>query len=137
MNNTYDHIRLRRAAPKMLEVLREIERHDNVQGILHDCLIDEIKEVIADASPIERNQLHEVSWTYFTGVIEQKSIVHVTADGGETTLCGKGGARSGNEVTVWKAYAPPTDARRCKCCANRSNHIFKHDQTRCGFQLKP
>ena len=129
MNNTYDHIRLRRAAPKLLGVLQETERlisEGRLQGI-HDCLLDEIKEAIAEASPIERNQLHEVSWTYFTGVIEQKSIVHVTADGGETTLCGKGSARSGNEVTVWRANHPHTALRRCKCCANRSNHIFKHD----------
>jgi len=129
MNNTYNHIRLRRAAPKLLGVLQETQRlisEGRLQGI-HDCLLDEIKDAIAEASPIDRDQLHQVSWTYFTGVIEQKSIVHVTSDGGETTLCGKGSARSGNEVTVWEAEQPPTDVRRCKCCANRSNHIFDNE----------
>ena len=125
MNNTYNHIRLRRAAPKMLEVLQEAERLSKSKHMTTpDWFRDQIKEAIAEASPIDRDKLHQVSWTYFTGVIEQKSIVHVTSDGGETTLCGKGSARSGNEVTVWETEQPPTDVRRCKCCANRSNHIF-------------
>ena len=129
MNKTYNHIRLRRAAPKLLAVLQETQRlisEGRLQGI-HDCLLDEIKEAIAEVSPIDRDALRQVSWTYFNGVIEQKSIVHVTSDDGETTLCGKGSARSGNEVTVWRANHPHTDVRRCKCCANRSNHIFDNE----------
>ena len=95
MNNTFNNIRLRRAAPKLLAVLQETERLNHVQNILPEYLLDEIKEAIAEASPIDQDALHQVSWTYFNGVIEQKSIVHVTSDGGETTLCGKGSARSG------------------------------------------